>query len=60
MNLTQLLTVMDPDGVVFGSDWPHPEGAATPAAFFDHAGAFSDGTLRLLMRESALRLMAEP
>jgi predicted TIM-barrel fold metal-dependent hydrolase len=59
-NLAELLGVMTADRVVFGSDWPHPEGTETPAAYFDEVTGISDGDLALIMRENALSLLHPP
>jgi hypothetical protein len=59
-DLGHLVDVLGPDHVVFGSDWPHPEGTVDPAAFFDGRAGLSDDVLRRIARENALALMAEP
>ena len=55
-----LAALIGTDHVVFGSDWPHPEGTTTPAAFFDDLADLPDADLRRLARDNALALMAEP
>jgi predicted TIM-barrel fold metal-dependent hydrolase len=37
------------DHVVFGSDYPHPEGLADPLSYLDHLGGLSDDEIRELM-----------
>jgi hypothetical protein len=59
-DLGHLIEVMGAHKVVFGSDWPHPEGTVEPADFFDGRDAVSDDDLRLIARDNALTLMAEP
>jgi len=59
-DLAHIVRVMGPDRVVFGSDWPHPEGTAQPVDFFDGRQAVSDDDLRLIARDNAVALMTEP
>lgn len=59
-DLAHIIGVMGADRVVFGSDWPHPEGTVEPADFFDASDGVSDDELRLVARDNALALMAEP
>lgn len=35
-DIHELATVMGPEHLCFGSDWPHPEGLASPRSFVDH------------------------
>jgi len=35
----ELIDAMGADHLVFGSDWPHPEGLAEPRSFVDHLPA---------------------
>jgi predicted TIM-barrel fold metal-dependent hydrolase len=35
-NLTQLIEEMGPDHILFGSDYPHPEGLAEPCTYVSH------------------------
>ena len=46
--------------VLFGSDWPHPEGLAHPAAFVDDLAHLPEPTLRRVMGENMARLMNVP
>ncbi len=48
------------DRVLFGSDWPHAEGLAEPSSFVDDLAGFSDGEVRLIMRDNALALSRPP
>jgi predicted TIM-barrel fold metal-dependent hydrolase len=43
--------------VLFGSDWPHGEGLASPLDFLKELHAFSDDEIRLVMRDNALVLL---
>ncbi|HET6965131.1 MAG TPA: amidohydrolase family protein [Acidimicrobiales bacterium] len=44
--------------VLFGSDYPHPEGMAEPARFADLLEGCSDKETRLVMRENTEQLLA--
>jgi predicted TIM-barrel fold metal-dependent hydrolase len=44
--------------VLFGSDYPHPEGLARPADFAGLIENRSDDEIRLVMRDNAERLFA--
>lgn len=57
-NLAAVAGLLGEDHVVFGSDWPHPEGTAEPAEFFDDAQDVSDSALLRIARENALELMS--
>lgn len=59
-DLAHIVGIMGAERVVFGSDWPHPEGTLEPADFFDASEGVSDDELRLIARDNALALMAEP
>jgi predicted TIM-barrel fold metal-dependent hydrolase len=45
------------DRVLFGSDWPHPEGMAQPSQFRKYVANMSDEDQRLVMRDNALSLV---
>ena len=45
------------DNVLFGSDYPHPEGLADPIAFVDELTGFDDQALRKVMGGNLARLM---
>jgi predicted TIM-barrel fold metal-dependent hydrolase len=57
---SELAELIGTDHVVFGSDWPHPEGTVEPAAFFDDLAELSDEDVRRIGRQNALDLMGEP
>ena len=42
--------------ILFGSDWPHGEGAAHPRDFFDNVETFSPDAVRKIMLENARAL----
>jgi predicted TIM-barrel fold metal-dependent hydrolase len=46
--------------VLFGSDWPHPEGLAQPANFVDDLSHLPEDSLRKIMGENMARLMKVP
>lgn len=43
--------------VLFGSDYPHPEGLAEPMSFTDKLGGLSDADVRRIMRDNAAELL---
>ena len=52
--LTELIGV---ERVLFGSDFPHPEGLAEPRSFADQLEPLGPDAIRTVMRENALRFM---
>ena len=42
--------------ILFGSDWPHGEGFAYPADFFDNIEGFDDADVSRMMRDNARAL----
>ena len=50
-----LAALIGPTQVLFGSDWPHPEGVAQPEDFRKYVAAMGDHEQRLVMRDNALR-----
>ncbi len=53
-----LAELIGPDRVVFGSDFPHPEGLPEPAIFVERIQSqFSADDLRLVLRDNARRLV---
>jgi predicted TIM-barrel fold metal-dependent hydrolase len=59
-SLEEVVRTMTPERVVFGSDWPHPEGVARPTDFFAETGSLSDLALARIARDNALDLMRAP
>jgi predicted TIM-barrel fold metal-dependent hydrolase len=45
--------------VLFGSDWPHAEGLAEPAAFVDDLRGFDGDDVRTIMRDNGRALAEE-
>ncbi|MBB83902.1 MAG: amidohydrolase [Deltaproteobacteria bacterium] len=48
----QLVETIGADRVIFGSDWPHPEGVAEPLDFLAECAGLSDADVRLIMRDT--------
>ena len=55
-DIRELADILGSDHVLMGSDWPHAEGIAEPAAFVSDLGGFSDEEVRKVMRENGLAL----
>jgi predicted TIM-barrel fold metal-dependent hydrolase len=53
----ELAGLIGEGNVLFGSDYPHPEGLADPAAFADELDGVSDEFLRNFMGGNLARLM---
>jgi predicted TIM-barrel fold metal-dependent hydrolase len=53
-----LAGVLGAGHVLMGSDWPHPEGTTTPAAYSQCLAGLDDGSVRRIMRDNALDLLA--
>jgi predicted TIM-barrel fold metal-dependent hydrolase len=45
------------DDILFGSDYPHPEGLADPASYVDELEGVSDDVVRKIMGGNLARLM---
>jgi len=56
-DLGALAELIGPDRVLFGSDYPHPEGLADPAAYVDELGGLPEETIRKIMGGNLARLM---
>jgi len=52
-----LVALLGPSQVLFGSDYPHPEGLADPITFVDELQGLPDDTVRLVMGGNLARLM---
>ena len=48
--IRQLADAIGVEHVLFGSDFPHPEGLADPVSFVDELEGFSDGEIKQIMR----------
>jgi predicted TIM-barrel fold metal-dependent hydrolase len=46
------------DHVLFGSDWPHPEGNIAPADYVECIEKLSEGDIKKIMRDNALSLIS--
>jgi predicted TIM-barrel fold metal-dependent hydrolase len=56
-DLGALAELMGEDRVLFGSDYPHPEGLADPASYLDELEGLPDETVRKIMGGNLARLM---
>lgn len=53
-----LLEWLGPERLIFGSDWPHPEGIPEPRAYPEYLPAGTpDGAIRRMMRDNARELL---
>jgi predicted TIM-barrel fold metal-dependent hydrolase len=52
-----LVKLIGADHVLFGSDYPHPEGLAEPRTFLDHLFGLTDSEIRMIMRENGASLL---
>ena len=56
-NLAELVKVYPVDRIIYGSDWPHPEGFADPQDYIGDLASFSEVDKRKIMRDN-LRTLA--
>ena len=56
-NLGEIAKHLPVERLIFGSDWPHPEGFADPQDYIDDLVGFTPAQQRLIMREN-LRTLA--
>jgi predicted TIM-barrel fold metal-dependent hydrolase len=56
-DIDALIAAVGPERVVFGSDWPHPEGVAEPRDFVKHLGDRPADEVRQIMRENGSGLL---
>jgi len=57
-DIVGLARLIGAEAVLGGSDWPHPEGVASPVEFKDHIKeGLSEAEIRLIMRENTGRLL---
>ncbi len=54
IGLTEMIGV---DRVLFGSDWPHPEGNITPADYAECIQKLDAGDVKKIMRDNARELI---
>lgn len=59
-DIPALASLIGPDRVVLGSDFPHPEGLKNPADFADGLAALADTDVRKVMRDNGRRLVGLP
>lgn len=57
-NIPALAELIGPEQVLFGSDWPHPEGVAEPNDFADGLAGMSDDDTERIMRTNLEALLA--
>lgn len=55
-DIHEVLDVMGPDRVIFGSDWPHIEGMPTPLDYLDELGGIDAATARKIMLDNVTSL----
>ena len=51
-----LVHAIGPERVLFGSDFPHPEGVAEPVQFAERLEGLGDDAVRMIMRDNAAKL----
>lgn len=56
-NAAELVALVGPDQVVFGSDYPHPEGLADPLGFVDELAGLPEDVVRKVMGGNMDRIM---
>ncbi|MCW2545723.1 MAG: hypothetical protein JWN96_183, partial [Mycobacterium sp.] len=57
-SISRLLDHMRVDRILFGSDWPHPEGIAHPADFLGDIGDMRPADQRRIMSDNLRELLA--
>ncbi len=56
-DIRKLADTIGIEHVLFGSDWPHGEGLAEPAAFVDELTGFTPAEVRRVMRDNCAELV---
>jgi predicted TIM-barrel fold metal-dependent hydrolase len=56
-DVVELAGLIGADRVLFGSDWPHPEGVAEPPLFHKFVEPMSEADQLLIMRDNALSIL---
>ena len=59
-DVREILELMGPERVIFGSDWPHIEGMPEPLDYLGELDGLPSETVRRVMRENALELNSPP
>ena len=54
----EILDLMGPDRVIFGSDWPHIEGMPEPLDYLEELEGLDAGVVRKVVRDNAMELNA--
>ena len=57
VDAARLVEFLGPDNVLFGSDYPHPEGMAEPLGFVDLMGDAGEEAIRKVMRDNTAGLL---
>jgi predicted TIM-barrel fold metal-dependent hydrolase len=56
-DIPALARLLGPSQVLFGSDFPHPEGLAEPAHYIEGLAGLDDDEVRMIMRDNTLGLL---
>jgi predicted TIM-barrel fold metal-dependent hydrolase len=56
-NFSDVVKLVGADRVVFGSDWPHPEGLADPLTFVDEITDLEQDDIEKIMGGNMMKLM---
>lgn len=59
-DVDELLELVGPDRVLFGSDYPHSEGLVEPRSYLDELGTLDEAVVRKIMGENAAHLLGLP
>ncbi|MBY0399541.1 amidohydrolase, partial [Myxococcota bacterium] len=59
-DLRALADLIGVERILFGSDWPHGEGLASPLDFTKELDGFSEAEVRRVMRDNVLELLGQP
>lgn len=59
-NVVGLVKSIGASQVLFGSDWPHPEGNIMPADYAECIETLPAGDIKRIMRDNALELLSPP
>ncbi|MGH3563579.1 MAG: amidohydrolase family protein, partial [Mycobacterium sp.] len=54
---TEIVNMVGSDRVVFGSDWPHPEGLSDPLSFIDELSDFGQEDVEKIMGGNMMEVM---
>ena len=56
-DVSGLVDLIGAENVLFGSDWPHPEGVAAPIDFLEEVEGLPDDQVRRIMRDNTAELL---